>query len=48
MKTTFRYITYLRALEYLDENIADDVDSSLTEELRATRQRIVEHLPSCH
>jgi hypothetical protein len=43
----FRYITYDRALSFLDENIQQDVDPALTDELRATRKELVQRLPSC-
>jgi hypothetical protein len=43
----YRYITYDRALSFLDENIQQDVDPALTDELRATRKELVERLPSC-
>jgi hypothetical protein len=44
----YRYITYDRALNYLDHNIRQDFDPELTEQLRATRKEIVARLPSCH
>lgn len=43
----YRYISYRDALTYLDRNISDDVDPSLTDELRETRRQIIEQLPSC-
>jgi hypothetical protein len=43
----YRYITYERALIFLDENIQQDVDPALTDELRGTRKELVERLPSC-
>jgi hypothetical protein len=43
----YRYITYDRALSYLDDNIRQDLEPSVEAELRATRKKLVERLPSC-
>lgn len=39
----YRYLEYLRALEYLDEKINEDVVESVTDTLKSTRETITEH-----
>ena len=43
----YRYITYDRALSYLDDNIRQDVVPAVTDKLRATRKALLERLPAC-
>lgn len=43
-KKDFRYLEYQRALRFLDEKIAENVQENVTEQLKATRKRIVDQL----
>lgn len=43
----YRYITYDRALRYLDEKLREDILPEIADELRATRRKILERLPAC-
>ena len=40
----FRYLEYQRALRFLDEKIAENVQENVTEQLKATRKKIVGQL----
>ena len=43
-KKDFRYLEYQRALRFLDEKIAENVQENVTEQLKATRKKIVDQL----
>ncbi|RWX47194.1 hypothetical protein H206_02506 [Candidatus Electrothrix aarhusensis] len=43
-KKDFRYLEYQRALDFLDEKIAENIQENVTERLKATRKKIVSQL----
>ncbi len=43
-KKDFRYLEYQRALRFLDEKIAENIQENVTEQLKATRKKIVSQL----
>ncbi|MCI5122066.1 MAG: hypothetical protein D3908_12915 [Candidatus Electrothrix sp. AUS4] len=43
-KKDFRYLEYQNALRFLDEKITEDMQESVTEQLKATRKKITEQL----
>ena len=43
-KKDFRYLEYQNALRFLDKKITEDMQESVTEQLKATRKKITEQL----
>ena len=43
-KKDFRYLEYQNALRFLDKKITENVQESVTEQLKATRKKITEQL----